>query len=306
MDTYNFVSISGGKDSLATWLHALDTASDPVFPIFSDTGHEHPLTYEYLNYLDDKLGVIQHVKADFSGRIANKREYILNHWAADGVEQSHIDDALSLLQPTGIPFLDLCLWKGRFPSARARFCTQELKVLPLTEYLMNFLSGSSRVFSWQGVRADESKARASLPECEHVGDGLYNYRPILQWSVDDVFQIAKSHGVKPNPLYKLGMSRVGCMPCIHSRKLELRQIALRFPDQVQRVLEWEKLVSSVSKRGCSTFFSEDKTPASFYEGPAAIDVVFEWSKTNHGARSIDPQIDIYSGSACSSVYGLCE
>ena len=32
--------------------------------------------------------------------------------------------------------LDLCIWKGRFPSRKAQFCTSELKTMPLVEYLV--------------------------------------------------------------------------------------------------------------------------------------------------------------------------
>ena len=50
---------------------------------------------------------------------------------------------------------------------------------------------------WQGVRAQESPARAALSEWEEDADntpGLHVYRPILQWQHEEVFAIAKRHG----------------------------------------------------------------------------------------------------------------
>lgn len=44
------VSVSGGKDSTATALLALDTCgSDHCRFVFAATGHEYDLTYEYVN-----------------------------------------------------------------------------------------------------------------------------------------------------------------------------------------------------------------------------------------------------------------
>jgi len=64
------------------------------------------------------------------------------------------------------------------------------------------------------------------------------------------------HGIKPNPLYKQGMGRVGCMPCIHAKKDEILEISKRFPEEIKRVAEWERLVTQVNVLGAgATFFS---------------------------------------------------
>ena len=133
----NIVSVSGGKDSTATLLLAIEQEVDNLQAVFADTGHEHPTTYEYVDYLEKAVGVpIRRVRGSFHARIANKREVIMRKWTKDGVPQEHIDRALELLVPTGNPFLDLCIWKGRFPSTRRRFCSEELKVLPITNQVM--------------------------------------------------------------------------------------------------------------------------------------------------------------------------
>lgn len=46
--TFNVVSVSGGKDSLADWLLAIE-AGVPHVPVMADTGHEHPQTMDYLD-----------------------------------------------------------------------------------------------------------------------------------------------------------------------------------------------------------------------------------------------------------------
>lgn len=326
MNIENVVSISGGKDSTALALLAIERKTENLHFVFADTGHEHAQTYEYLEYLNgvllERAGVgITTVKADFSRQIAKKREFIQSKWAEHGVPQDRIDEALKILVPTGIPFLDLCLWKGRFPSTRARFCSSELKHIPIQQQVVDpLIEASQAVISWQGVRAQESLARRDLPErdvefgsWEPEPTGLLIYRPIIAWTADEVFEYHRTQGVNWNPLYEQGMGRVGCMPCIHANKAELREIAKRFPAEAARVAQWEKWVTMASKRGLASFFASDKTPGDHQgrsdQAAPGIEAIMDWALTGRGGRQIDllhladsQEEEI----ACSSIYGLCE
>ncbi|WIG23665.1 phosphoadenosine phosphosulfate reductase family protein [Bacillus anthracis] len=300
METVNVISISGGKDSTALWLLAKERETENMKVIFSDVGHEHPTTYEYIEYLQKELGEITIIKPDFTEQIIRKRETVQTKWRNEGVSEQIIEEALTVLKPTGIPFLDLCLWKGRFPSTMARFCTQELKVIPVYEQIyMPLLEEGNHVISWQGIRAQESRKRAQMPEREDNPEGYEVYRPLINWDVYDVFKMHDKHGIKPNPLYTQGMGRVGCMPCINSRKDELYEIARRFPEEIERVAEWERLVSKASKRGSATFFTSD------HRGHGVHDVV-NWSNTSRGGQNYDLLKVMEPIPMCSSQYGLCE
>lgn len=309
----HIVSLSGGKDSAATLLYAFEKAVSPLRAVFADTGHEHPATYDYVDYLEDVTGLeVQRVRANFDDRIAGKRRYIEEKWADDGVPQDRIDRALELLHPTGNPMLDLCLWKGRMPSTKARFCTEELKVRPIiNEVMIPALSEFDKVWSWQGVRRDESRARARLRRMdrEHDLPNVYNFRPILHWTAAQVFEYHARHGVEPNPLYKQGMGRVGCMPCINARKAELAEISRRFPDEIARVAEWEALVSQVAKRGSTTWFaSVTHSPSDdeVHYTTHGIEKAVEWSLTVRGGRQRDWVTAEDEIPMCNSIYGLCE
>lgn len=297
---HNIVSVSGGKDSTALLLLAIERETLNLQAVFADTGHEHQQTYEYVKYLNDKVFPIRTVKADFTEQIARKRLYVENKWPEKGVPPETVQRALQTLHPTGNPFLDLCIWKGRFPSTKARFCSEELKRNPIIEQVqMPLLDAGHEIYSWQGVRADESAARRNLPELEDVGGGFWNYRPILQWTAEQCFEMHKKHGIKHNPLYEQGMGRVGCMPCIHVRKDELLEISKRFPEEINRVAEWERIVSAASKRGSSTFgIGVDISVASIHS-------FVEWSKTSHGGKQYD-FLRQQDAPSCSSIYGLCE
>lgn len=386
---HNIVSVSGGKDSTALLLLALEQGAENSQAVFADTGHEHEITLDYVRYLERATGVpIRWVRADFSEQIAAKREYVRAHWVVDlmkgtpgewewepanddcapgglptnpltgqGIREpaspmdpfvpaviatgfgrwvwltgirplpalqaeEQVAIAIEALQPTGNPFLDLCLWKGRFPSARARFCSEELKRNPIMEQVQIPLMAKGRqVVSWQGVRADESLSRSKLLEREIVGTqanggGLSIYRPLLSWTAAQCFEMHRRHGIKHNPLYAQGMGRVGCMPCIHARKDELLEISRRFPGHIERMAMWESAVGKASKRRASTFFAgatvaRDQIKKGGLVGEEIVAVAgiwsaVEWSKTSRGGRQFDMLRASNDTPLCSSIYGLCE
>lgn len=366
MIEHNIISVSGGKDSTALLLLAIERQPDNLQAVFADTGHEHPQTYEYVRYLEQATGVpIRWVRADFTKDIERKRQYVLTKWkpkllagvpgyweytgpahddcgSVQADEPAMPDDpfkavflneiwrwrptkrplteaeadeviarAAEALKPTGIPYLDLCIWKGRFPSSQAAFCSEQLKRDPIIEQMqLPLLEAGDDVISWQGVRADESRRRALLAEneCKNVmpnGAELWNYRPILKWTAADCFAMHKKHGIEPNPLYKQGMTRVGCMPCINCRKDELLEISKRFPEEIDRAAEWERRVSLASKRQESSFFPAPDDGRGDLMG-RNIYAVVEWSKTSRGGRQFDWLRMENDGLLCSSLYGLCE
>lgn len=221
-------SFSGGKDSTATALLALDQADARVRLVFADTGNEHELTLDYIHeYIPRRLGLtVDVVRAEFSRQIEGKRRYILEKWPGKGVPPAFVERAAAAMVPTGVPFLDLCLWKGRFPSRMAQFCTQELKRYPLDAFMLERL-GDGPVESWQGVRRDESRNRRDVLDREQTPEGWTIVRPIAAWSAPQVVEFIQSRGVELNPLYRFGMRRVGCMPCINAGKDEIAEIARR-------------------------------------------------------------------------------
>lgn len=317
MSEHNIISVSGGKDSTALLLLAIERQPENLQAVFCDTGHEHQQTYDYVRYLADATGVpIRWVKADFSAQINAKRERLESVVRGEKVPRNtwtpeQASRAIPFLIPTGNPFADLCIWKGRFPSTKARFCSEELKRNVILEQVNRPLwAAGAYIVSWQGVRADESPSRALLDEEEDVDQNYTIYRPLLRWTAEECFAMHRKHGIKHNPLYEQGMGRVGCMPCIHANKDEVREIAVRFQKEVDRVAEMERVVSGASRRQTSSFFSSDKTPGDHVGCPdipmPGIHAVVEWSKTGRGGRQYDWLKMEDEGLLCSSLYGLCE
>lgn len=209
--------------------------------------------------------------------------------------------ALAVLHPHGNPFLDLCIWKGRFPSRTAQFCTTELKTIPLTEFAMALIDQGNKVVSWQGVRRDESHNRKDALRFEVVGGGLYIYRPIVDFTAQQTIDYSISRGIKVNPLYAEEFNRVGCMLCVNAGKDEISNCADRKPHHITRLAGWEPIVKAASKRGGATFFpNADSDPIDKPD----IYAVVKWSKTSRGGRQtvlFEPERNV-----CSSSFGLCE
>ena len=264
-------------------------------PVFMDTGWEHDATYEYLNTLEGQLGI-----------------------------------EIVRLQSEGME--SLCIRKGVFPSKTRRFCTEALKVKPMKA----FLSGFDDPVNAVGVRSGESLARSKLSATEegrHV-DALV-WRPILDWTLEDVVEIHRRHGVAPNPLYEMGAERVGCWPCVFSRKSEIRLISEIDPPRIDRLRALEERLTSdlrsnpdrmaraerdaeeraktsgysveqeLSRTSDRTFF-HGKGPSRFrgLQPPTDIDTIVEWSKTVRGGWQY-PLFDDDGPSACVR-WGLCE
>lgn len=308
------ISVSAGKDSSAVLAIAIENCPrESIVPIFCDTGNEHQAVYDYLTYLEQALDItIVRLKADFSEQIAAKRMFIARdqrkgrkngkrlRWSNKAKRR-----ALAALHPTGNPFLDLCMWKGRFPSRKAQFCTEELKRNMAVSFQLDLVDAGHQVLSWQGVRRDESLNRRNAKKIERIGGGIWTFRPIVEWTAMQVFEYCAARGIQPNPLYKQGMSRVGCMPCINVNKSELAQIARRFPEAIEEKAEWERKVALCSKRMAATFIpAPGITPDQAKDN--TIWHVVEWAKTSRGGRQFNLLDILIESEACSSSYGLCE
>lgn len=271
--------MSGGKDSaaLSLYLHELGIEHDRVHLL---TGWDSPLTLDYLRGpLAAKLGPITELRGD-------------------------------LLMP------DLIRKKGMFPSRVARYCTQELKLKPLARYLRGLMDGGADVVSAVGIRAAESAARAAMPEREW-SDALdcEVWRPLLKWTEQDVVDIHRRHGLPPNPLYLLGAQRVGCWPCVMSRKAEIRLVAEQDPERMDEIRELERDLTLQLRERCVESGEPQRWPElTFFQGPNAgarkdgqtwpIDKVVAWSRTRRG-REEDRQQELFAGSEGCMRWGLC-
>ena len=285
------VQFSGGKDSQACLIKAVkDYGKDKVTAVFCDPGWEHADTYRHIHDVVDALGV----------------------------------PLVTLKSKKYEDFVDMSIRRKRFPSTRARFCTEELKAIPMIDYI---LSQDDSFIIIQGIRASESAARAGYDvECSYFKEyfdkstkSFYKkrvvlewckthdasvLRPIFRWSAQEVIDYILENGQRPNPLYERGFSRVGCFPCIMCRKREVQLIS-KDPWAAKRLIDAEKRMKDETVKG-STFFSPGYIPARFCGNGQypTVEEVFKYVNRH------DAQLDLFEpeeGYSCMSLYhGLCE
>lgn len=265
-------SVSGGKDSAALSLWLTENGIEHR-RIFADTGWEAPETYEYLRgELQDKIGPIEWVRAEMQ-------------------------------------MVDAIRHKGYFPSRQTKWCTRDLKLRPLFERALELQTEDSPVLQVVGVRWGESLKRAAMDEYDVAiwkKQEIELWRPILAWTEQDVIDIHHRHGLKPNPLYIAGADRVGCWPCVYSRKSEVRMVADRTPERIDLIelLETEVGEAAEAKGGRADykkfFWGRFGAP----DGDYSIRKCVAWSRTSRGGKQFelfDPDPD----AGCVR-WGMCE
>jgi 3'-phosphoadenosine 5'-phosphosulfate sulfotransferase (PAPS reductase)/FAD synthetase len=192
-------------------------------------------------------------------------------------------------------FLQGIIYHRSAPTRLRKWCTSELKIRPIAKHLSDILfDNSKKVYMWQGIRKDESLARQKAVYMDEDPSGYTNIRPILDWTAEDVFALHRKEGIAPNPLYKKGMGRVGCMPCINATKKEMREIALRYPDVLEKMDEYERIIAI-----CNPTYEK---PSFFYNQTTRERGDWSLGKGNQ-IGFFDEEENI---PACSSQYGLCE
>ncbi len=80
------------------------------------------------------------------------------------------------------------------------------------EPLQRALEGAS---CWiTGIRSEQSDNRQGMAQVEwDNGNQLIKFHPIYDWSLDDVWEYAKSNQIPYNPLHDKGFPSIGCAPC---------------------------------------------------------------------------------------------
>jgi 3'-phosphoadenosine 5'-phosphosulfate sulfotransferase (PAPS reductase)/FAD synthetase len=274
------VGFSGGIDSQAAARWVLNRyAPEDVLLLNTEAGkNEHPLTVEHVRWYSENVHPVVVVTPLYR-----------DMWeTADMAESKGLDGNAELT------FEGLIKHKGRAPSAMAQFCTENLKLRPQRRWLRENM-GEQDYEMYSGVRRDESEGRKDA-KFREWGDFFDTYlnNPIADWTKKMCFEYVTLHGEQFNPLYKLGFKRVGCAPCIHSKKDDLLLWSQRFPESIDKV-------RGIEQRTGVTFF------APTVPGMAInwVDDMVAWAHTSRGGRQFDAIKLHQERPACESKYGLC-
>ncbi len=204
--------ISGGKDSSALAIYMRDQVPEMEY-FFCDTGAELPETYDYLNKLEVVLGKpIARLNADRG----------FDHWFE--------------------------VYRGTLPSPQVRWCTRQMKIKPLEEWL-----GDDESISYVAIRADESSRTGYVSTKPNITTVF----PFIEDDIDHegVLRILDEAGVGL-PEYYEWRTRSGCYFCFYQRKAEWVGLAERHPDLFERALAIESKVLTDSNGGGDASYQE--------------------------------------------------
>ena len=156
----------------------------------------------------------------------------------------------------------------KFPQVSAdlsvRWCSAYLKI-DVGRILMNNdpqFQGQKTLFI-TGERAQESTARAKYLEAEeHHSSGrgrlIHQWRPILHWDEQKVWEIIKRHRILPHPCYRLGWGRASCMTCIFGSPNQWATVRVIAPEQFERIAQYEEEFGLTIQRKLSIRQMADK------------------------------------------------
>lgn len=149
--------------------------------------------------------------------------------------------------------------RGMFPSPQQRQCTSDLKRGPIERTIRHRVKARASagiaspglVVNCMGMRAEESPGRAKLTTFKlntgnsKAGREWYDWLPIHDWLVGDVFATIAAVGQQPHPVYAKGMTRFSCCFCIMASEHDLRTAARLNPSLYREYVELERTTGQV-------------------------------------------------------------
>jgi 3'-phosphoadenosine 5'-phosphosulfate sulfotransferase (PAPS reductase)/FAD synthetase len=203
--TRHIVSLSGGKDSTALAIFMMQQYPEiEVEYVFCDTGEELPETYQYLEKIETFLGKP-------INRVRSERTW--DEW--------------------------LEKFSGYLPSARSRWCTSNLKIVPFEKFV-----GEDTVYSYIGIRADEdrdgyiSNKKNIIPVYPFKEHGI---------TKEDVMRILDESGLGLPEYYKW-RTRSGCYFCFFQRRYEWLGLKENHPELFEKAKKYETINADGSKQ----------------------------------------------------------
>lgn len=197
--------VSGGKDSqaavLAGFAH-LDSIghAGPRVLIHADLG-----SVEWDDSLPTCEALARHVGVELLV-VSRKAGGLMERW------ESRWQSSKTRYQELSTVTLVPC-WS----TPAMRFCTSEQKTHVIEAELKRRFKGL-QIVNVTGVRRAESAARSKSTITGWDKDRrVLSWRPIVDWSTDQVFEAIDASGLHPHPAYRVfGMGRVSCKFCIMS------------------------------------------------------------------------------------------
>lgn len=264
------ISISGGKDSQAMLLAVLAERERQQWPgeVFAVHAHlgrmEWPQTLAHCEAICAAAGVPLTVVSRPQGDLLQEmwdRVEKLRGTNKPPFPSAQNRDCTSDQKRNQI---DKVLRAAPFPDSKNRYCTSHHK----TNQIDKALRKHQVIISAEGIRADESPARAKRPEWERREQictrerTAYTWRPLLHWTEVDVWEQmgtsieevqrrrklyragdreAAFSDWTAHPAYVMGNMRLSCAMCVLASRADITNGALHNPDLYTELVRMEEV-----------------------------------------------------------------
>lgn len=217
-----FVSHSGGKDSQAMYNYILNDLKVPTEQII--------VVHAHLGDIEWK-GIADHIKENTAHSLS-----VVQAVTKDGEKND---------------FLKMVRKRGMWPSPAYRQCTSDLKRGPVYKFIRRTMKqkGIKLGVNCTGMRAEESDARKAKKEwslnkdLSKAGREVFEFLPIHDWLVEEVFDNIYANGQKPFWAYgKRGElnERLSCVFCIMGSVNDHRHGIKQRPELFKELVQMEK------------------------------------------------------------------
>lgn len=248
------ISESGGKDSMACLFYLLDLGvPKEKLELWHQSvdggGANHidfmdwPVTESYIQ----AVGQLFDIPVSFQWRTGGIYNELMRKDSLTGDVYYTTDTGEVRHLPTRNGKLSTRLkWPAMSPDLRIRWCSPYVKIDVFRRVLNNHPKyKDKKVLVITGERREESSNRAKYAEAEiHTCNNktrlVHAWRPVIDWTEQQIWDIYESRNFLPHPAYLLGWNRTSCFGCIFSTAdlwAMMREIA---PDRFNRLAELEK------------------------------------------------------------------
>lgn len=154
--------------------------------------------------------------------------------------------------------------RGKFPAKgsthQGRWCSGNLKAAVQDSVTSNLDKTKSdvKVLIVSGERRGESKGRSKYNEMEiHRTNAekkahriVHQWRPVIDYSERDIWEVLKRHKVNPHPCYRAGWNRCSCAACIFSTPKLFAGFKELYPEEFELLKQDEQILGFTLDNKC--------------------------------------------------------
>lgn len=131
-----------------------------------------------------------------------------------------------------------------------RWCSSALKISVMDAAIRNQKRFDGKVtVVVTGERREESAQRSKYKELEPHRTSckkreVWHYRPVIDWSTEQVWAKIQEYGIQPHPCYELGYGRASCRSCIFINNDDWATLDRIDPTITKEIADYEKQFNS--------------------------------------------------------------